>query len=171
MKHTKGKWQLGNGADTVVTVPSVRDPQDSVDFYGGDLIAESISNKADRYLISAAPDMAQALKELLEFFDDGVKTYQPHSSAEEEAIWNNARTALEKARIFSKPLSFADAMKAIEEGQDVVCFLNGEKITVTSYRGSVGSILYDTHGVSGGGASLKIAYMVAGRWMLKEDDE
>lgn len=73
--------------------------------------------------------------------------------------------------IVPKYISFGDAMKSIEEGKDVVCFLKDEKITVTSWEGKVGSILYGTHGVSGGGASLKIAYMVAGKWMLKEDTE
>lgn len=76
-----------------------------------------------------------------------------------------------KWRILPKYVSFSEAMKAIEEGKDVVCYLHDEKITLTSYNGKVGSILYKTHGVSGGGASLKIAYMVAGKWAIKEDTE
>lgn len=74
-------------------------------------------------------------------------------------------------KIVPEYISFGNAMKAIEEGKDVVCYFDDKKITLTSFNGKVGSILYKTHGVSGGGASLKIAYMVAGKWAIKEDTE
>ncbi len=74
-----------------------------------------------------------------------------------------------KWRILPNYVSFAEAMKAIEEGKDVHCQYNDEAITIKSYDNRIGSICFDRHCESGGGAAIKIAWIVAGKWTIEED--
>ena len=66
MKHSKGNWKIGGKYMNVVITDNGEDfPKDTghndVAYYGGHLIAESICKKADAQLISAAPDLLEAL--------------------------------------------------------------------------------------------------------------
>jgi hypothetical protein len=64
---------------------------------------------------------------------------------------------------------FSDAMKAVEEGRDVVCNFNDKKITIRSYTNKVAEICEGGACSSGGAASIKIAWIVAGKWEIKEE--
>ena len=66
-KFTPGKWKVGKQGSTVVsdsnkylTLPGAIE-EDSKEYYGGCLIAESISPN-NIHLIAAAPDLYEALK-------------------------------------------------------------------------------------------------------------
>lgn len=74
-------------------------------------------------------------------------------------------------QVIPKYISFGDAMKAVEAGKDVECHFKDEVITVRSYNGKPCAICYGTHCTSGGGASLNMAYMVAGKWLVKENTD
>jgi hypothetical protein len=66
MSHTQGSWKLGNLNDSVITTPTEETPRLEILHYGGKVIAESIMSDADRYLISAAPEMFEACKKAYE---------------------------------------------------------------------------------------------------------
>lgn len=72
-------------------------------------------------------------------------------------------------KIVPKYISFGDAMKAIEQGKDVVCDFKGELITINSYNNKVFAICENNACVSGGGAGILIAWIVAGKWLVKEN--
>ncbi|SIT25294.1 hypothetical protein [Achromobacter sp. MFA1 R4] len=66
-KHTPGNWTVGKTGGAVVSdqpLPnySINGGHDHVDYYGGHLIAESIWRAEDARLISAAPDLVEALE-------------------------------------------------------------------------------------------------------------
>jgi hypothetical protein len=98
MKHTPGPWLLGKIGDTVITNAETPTSKDHFEYYGGQVVAESISSDDDRRLIAAAPQLFEALDSLVKFYDDGVRTYEPHCSPEEAIVWWIARNALKKAR-------------------------------------------------------------------------
>lgn len=67
-EHTRGPWRVGKGFGSVVAdtpVPEVNG-SDAVEYYGGHLVAESIS-PANARLIAAAPDLLAALKACLPY--------------------------------------------------------------------------------------------------------
>lgn len=76
-KHTSGPWRLGKNSDSVVADTPPRDypaihemtpaevEADSVEFYGGHLIAESVCRN-NRHIISAAPELLAALEAIIE---------------------------------------------------------------------------------------------------------
>ena len=72
-------------------------------------------------------------------------------------------------KIAPKHITFSDAMKAIEEGKDVECHYKNDVITLKSYNNKINSICENGFCVAGGGSSLKLAYIVAGKWFVKED--
>lgn len=74
-------------------------------------------------------------------------------------------------RILPNYVSFSEAMKAVEEGKDVHCQYNDESITLKSYNNRIGSICFDKHCVGGGGAEIKIAWIVAGKWTIEDDNQ
>lgn len=72
INYSKGNWTIGKNGGTVVTddssgfpVESGHSGKESTDYYGGNLIAESILKKADAQLISAAPEMGYALRSFI----------------------------------------------------------------------------------------------------------
>lgn len=65
MAHTPGVWRSGKTSDSVVAGPE-NAPLDHINYYGGLVIAESISNPDDRSLIINAPQMRRQLEELAE---------------------------------------------------------------------------------------------------------
>lgn len=70
MEISKGTWRPGKQHGTVVTdcgdgFPPGYQSEDSLEYYGGYLIAESIGKPADRNLITAAPELLAACKEFV----------------------------------------------------------------------------------------------------------
>ncbi|OFY43973.1 MAG: hypothetical protein A2X18_07540 [Bacteroidetes bacterium GWF2_40_14] len=65
-KHTGGNWKVGRPGTVVTdTIPEWlmnNTGHDDIEYYGGYLIAESISTKTDANLMAAAPNMLEALK-------------------------------------------------------------------------------------------------------------
>ena len=57
-QHTPGPWRLGKRSDDVVADTPAGHPEDpeSLEFYGGHLVAESIAQR-NRRLIAAAPEL------------------------------------------------------------------------------------------------------------------
>lgn len=66
MAHTPGNWRLSNVSDAVITDPTENTPKDVIEYYGGAVIAESISSDDDRKLIAQAPNMKKDLDNLAE---------------------------------------------------------------------------------------------------------
>jgi hypothetical protein len=64
---------------------------------------------------------------------------------------------------------FSDAMKAVEEGKDVLCNFSNKKIIIRSHNNRVSAICEGGACSSGGAASIKIAWIVAGKWEIKEE--
>jgi hypothetical protein len=66
MAHSKGNWTVGKTGGTVVTDDETGFPESTghcdKDYYGGNLIAESILKLDDARLISAAPCLLRACK-------------------------------------------------------------------------------------------------------------
>ena len=82
MEISKGKWQRGKPHGTVVTdngegFPEGYMSKESLDFYGGYLIAESIGKVADQDLIIAAPEIYEALTELIPFAAEFINDNHP----------------------------------------------------------------------------------------------
>ncbi len=76
MEHSKGNWTIGRNHSVVVTdchdgftETTGHTGPDNIEYYGGTLICESIHKKADAQLISAAPNMLQALKIAVGLFE------------------------------------------------------------------------------------------------------
>ena len=62
-KHTPGPWQIGKNFGSVVCdtpVPGISGSDDT-EYYGGHLIAESVT-EANARLIAAAPELLEALR-------------------------------------------------------------------------------------------------------------
>lgn len=67
----KENWQIGKISNTVITDSNEgfnsstgHSGQEAVEYFGGNLICESIYRIKDAYLIVAAPDMLEALQNL-----------------------------------------------------------------------------------------------------------
>lgn len=102
-KGSKGTWSVGFAFASVVTDNGEGFNQTTghsdVDNYGGYLIAESILKEADRRLISAAPDMLEALQELVHLHlceQEGVSSGQPSAAQWLQAV-DKAEIAITKA--------------------------------------------------------------------------
>jgi len=92
------KWPIGKTGGTVITdtpdgLPenSGHSGSDAFKYYGGALVCESIWRKKDAALISAAPDMLEALQILV-----GDIERDPKKLTKQDKI-NIARKAIEKA--------------------------------------------------------------------------
>ncbi len=95
-KYTPGPWKLGKATDSIITDPTPDTRADLIEWYGGDVVAETVGRN-DRDLISAAPELYESLWSLLEWYDDGVATFEPDCPPELAAIWKKAKEALVKA--------------------------------------------------------------------------
>jgi hypothetical protein len=100
-------------------------------------------------------------------WDGGKLKFKTIKGNEYDYITINDRNS--KWRILPKYVTFSEAMKAIEEGKNVVCYFRDEKIKIESSNGRVSSITYK-NGVceSGGGASIPFAWINAGKWTIEE---
>jgi len=89
----KENWSIGKNGGTVITDTPDGLPEnsghsgtDAHKYYGGALVAESIWRKKDVALISAAPDMLEALQNL-----------ENDNNSIPEPIWNMVKKAIHKA--------------------------------------------------------------------------
>ncbi|MFE7817834.1 hypothetical protein ACFU1R_06470 [Priestia megaterium] len=105
MSHTPGPWKVGKHKTTVVSEQKVDVTPapnlighdggvNEVEHYGGSLIAESILRHENVNLITAAPDMYNALNNLIKWYDDN---FPSASCSEISDIVFTARIALDKA--------------------------------------------------------------------------
>lgn len=81
-KYTPGPWRIGKCYGSVVAdfpVPGIRG-SDETESYGGHLVAESISTQ-NRALIAAAPDLLEALVEMVEWLEQGDHEGPMHTRA------------------------------------------------------------------------------------------
>lgn len=93
-EHTPGPWRIGNGSFIISDHPAPGiTGSDDVQYYGGHLICESVS-QANARLIAAAPDLLEALKVLLFAFEELAKAIKPLSS---DPVIVSARAAVCKA--------------------------------------------------------------------------
>ena len=94
MTHTPGPWRIGKVYSSVVCDTEIPQFQtaESVDAYGGHLVAESIARE-NIAIISAAPEMLEALEDIASTFD---MTWRPGCT--ERRAGDIARAAIAKAR-------------------------------------------------------------------------
>jgi len=90
MKISKGKWSLGKQLGTVITDDGEGFPSsyqgDSLEYYGGYVIAESISKPADAALIAAAPELLAACQEFVRKVECGEAHSRRSYAQMKEAI-------------------------------------------------------------------------------------
>ncbi|WP_338788776.1 hypothetical protein [Metabacillus sp. FJAT-53654] len=112
MAHSPGKWRLSNITDAVITDPTKNTPQGVIEYYGGSVIAESISSDDDRELIAQAPIMKQNLTELAEVIARNLTAWDTSKDNREgllpEVYWSN-RVWYE--RLTGEKYSFRKAVK------------------------------------------------------------
>lgn len=105
MSHTSGPWKVGKHKTTVVSEHKVEVTPaanlighdggvNEVEHYGGSLIAESILRAENTHLIAAAPEMYNALNNLIKLYDDNFPSL---TCSEISDIVFSARLALDKA--------------------------------------------------------------------------
>lgn len=80
-KGTKGNWKVGTNFSNIVTDEKTERPsyskenyESEMEYYGGYLICESVSKKADAKLIAAAPELLAAALKALDECSDLVAT-------------------------------------------------------------------------------------------------
>lgn len=96
MEISKGLWKPGKPWGTIVTEDGSGFPeqsQESLDFYGGNLIAESIAKESDRNLMMAAPDLLKALLEIIPFASVMINDNHPAKQQANRAIEKATGTA------------------------------------------------------------------------------
>ena len=66
IEHTPGPWKLGSRGAVVADIPTSNQlaGSDDVDYYGGYLICESVT-EANARLIAAAPELLEALQGMM----------------------------------------------------------------------------------------------------------
>ena len=89
---TKGQWKIGTHFSNIVTDEKTERPSYSEEdyesekkYYGGYLVCESVSKKADAKLIAAAPELLEALIEVVRISDRN------------NIAWNKAKEVIKKA--------------------------------------------------------------------------
>lgn len=85
---TKGEWKVSPKCSGVVVVegkPTERDTPESIEYYGGALVAESC-RQADAKMIAAAPDMFRALAGILPFAAEFINDNHPAMQKAKAAI-------------------------------------------------------------------------------------
>lgn len=85
---TKGIWRVSPRCSGVVVVDgkaTERDTPESIDYYGGSLIAESCTTE-DAKLIAAAPDLLDALLEVMIFAAEFINENHPATKKARAAI-------------------------------------------------------------------------------------
>jgi hypothetical protein len=89
-KGTKGPWEIGKYNSCVISKNdeslSIRGSvgEDAIEYYGGNLICESVS-KSNAKLIAAAPELLEALIEVVKISDRN------------HIAWDKAKSAIKKA--------------------------------------------------------------------------
>jgi hypothetical protein len=95
MSHTPGPWRVGRNGAVVADVPIPEmQGSDEVEYYGGHLVAESIT-PSNAQLIAAAPDLLQACRDTMDYWES-----TGFAECEEgcDCIVDQMRAALAKAR-------------------------------------------------------------------------
>jgi hypothetical protein len=68
-KHTPGPWSIGKHSSVIVANDEFNDDPDGVvQYYGGDVICESMC-KEDAHLIAAAPELLEVCEGIIMFPD------------------------------------------------------------------------------------------------------
>lgn len=80
-------------------------------------------------------------------------------------------TMLSKWRILPKYVTFSEAMKAIEEGKNVICHFEDYEISVESLNKKVGAICKRGACQIGGAVELKLAWINYGKWVIVEESK
>jgi hypothetical protein len=93
MAHSKGNWTIGKTGGTVVTDIDEGFPantghsgKENTDYYGGNLICESILRIEDAKLIAAAPEMLEVLE-----------TIENDANQVPEWLWERIKSVIKKA--------------------------------------------------------------------------
>ena len=68
-KHTPGDWRIGKHGSVVTDAPG-QSNRDVIEFYGGEVICESIKTIDDALLIHAAPAILEALIDVYLYYTD-----------------------------------------------------------------------------------------------------
>jgi len=64
-KHTPGPWLIGKHGSIISDPGNNNEGNNNViDFYGGNVVCESIQIAANAYLIAAAPELLEALEKI-----------------------------------------------------------------------------------------------------------
>ncbi|HEX8894410.1 MAG TPA: hypothetical protein VF783_13860 [Terriglobales bacterium] len=89
---TGGTWSVGEHGLTVVTTESIAGcpgtGHNDTEYYGGNLICESVWRPADAHLIAAAPAMLDALEHIVEYWNRDRNDEAMHN-----ALWHIIETA------------------------------------------------------------------------------
>ena len=97
-KGTKGNWKVGTNFSNIVTDEKTERPsytkenyESEIEYYGGYLICESVSKKADAKLIASSPELLEALNEMVRMYEE----VQPAGGW--QGVYELAKYAIKKA--------------------------------------------------------------------------